>query len=220
MKKNARDEKFTHYFTNKPLKGGIDEESFSYQFQGENFIFYTASGVFSRHKIDTGSEVLITTILNQENALKGGTILDLGCGYGPVGIVIGRFLSVERIIFADVNERATHLAAKNIKRNGLPSTITLRVDFSNQEAIAAAMGGIKFDFIAFNPPIKVGKDLIRVMVENVFGLLKSNGRLYLVIKTSLGARSWQKEFQKDETIDLKIYRKSGYRVFMLRPQGR
>ena len=100
----------SHYFTNDNLESEI--KKFDIKLFDNNFSFNTDNGVFSKGELDYGSYLLIKNVLS----LVSGDILDLGCGYGPIGIII-RKMTDSKVLMSDVNKRAVHLANMNIKLN-------------------------------------------------------------------------------------------------------
>ena len=101
-----------HYFTNEDLKSEI--KKFEIEFDKQKLIFNTDNGVFSKGELDYGSYLLIKNVL----PIVKGKVLDLGCGYGPIGCIINKITNSE-VLMIDVNKRAVHLANMNIKENKL-----------------------------------------------------------------------------------------------------
>ena len=103
-----------HYFTKTPISDyneSIIEETIS----NIKLHFYTGSGVFSKNGIDYGSCLLINAILSDFDGT--GTLLDMGCGYGPIGIFVAAGFKDSHVEMADINERAIELSIKNINSN-------------------------------------------------------------------------------------------------------
>src|SRR3990172_339606 len=104
----------SHYFDSAPpenLVRGIVE----YQYHGETFKFLSESGIFSFRAVDRGTEALLESL--REGGVRG-PVLDLGCGYGAIGIVVSRLYKPGRVLMVDSNKRAVRLAHKNIGMNG------------------------------------------------------------------------------------------------------
>ena len=101
------------YFTNENLKSAV--KLIKVQLGGESFSFYTDNGVFSKRGLDFGTRTMLETLLKEE---LNGDVLDLGCGYGTVGIILSKFFKIN-VLMTDVNKRALHLALKNVKLNAL-----------------------------------------------------------------------------------------------------
>ncbi len=146
-----------------------------------SFSFKTDSGIFSKDEIDRGSIALLNVLSKQELA---GEILDLGCGYGTLGIVLSRYFPDTRIYLADINKRACALARENALLNHTAITVIESDCFSNIER--------QFDTIVINPPIRAGKKIIYKMFLESYKHLNPNGSLYFVIRKSHGAESAQK----------------------------
>ncbi|MFZ5987967.1 MAG: class I SAM-dependent methyltransferase [Bacillota bacterium] len=139
--------------------------------------FITDAGVFSKKKIDFGSDLLIQTIPE-----VNGKILDIGCGYGVIGISLALLNSKSHVTMVDINERAVDLTKQNIKLNKVSNAIVLQSDgFTNITD--------KFDVIVSNPPIRTGKKVIYPIFEDSINYLNNNGSIYLVIQKKQGAKS-------------------------------
>jgi len=167
--------------------------------KGIKFEFLTDRGVFSRKNIDKGSKLLAKSV----EAEKSDTVLDIGCGYGIIGIVISKF--VRKVYMIDINRRAVYLARRNTVLNKCSNVSVMKKDFFEFE--------IKdFDVITTNPPFRMGKEFVFRMIEKVPDLLKEEGRFYMVVRTKQGAKSYKEKieevFGNCETVD----RESGYRV--------
>ncbi len=184
-----------HYFTNNTdLKSEI--RIINYTYQRETFAFFSDNGVFSKDKIDFGSRLLVETLLKHERRM-GLTILDVGCGYGFMGIVVSRVLN-SQVTLCDVNKRALHLAEKNISKN--------KIRGSSVESDAYKNIQEKFDLIITNPPIRAGKDIVLKILTKAKDYLKKEGTLWFVIRKDQGAKSVLKELEKIGTC--KIIEKS------------
>jgi len=167
------------YFEKRPIVKS-EKKSFTWHFNNVEFIFYGDNGVFSKNKVDYGSLALIKSFLTD---YKGkGNILDLGCGYGPIGIILAKFLNNINIDMADINNRAISLAKENIIINNISNAKAIQSDiFENIDK--------KYDGILLNPPIRAGKNTIYKMYEESINYLKSYGIFYIVIQKKQGAQS-------------------------------
>lgn len=167
----------THYYTdNNDLSSNRKE--FDYYFDNEVFRFTTDNGVFSKRGVDYGSYILIKSIYKFN---LGDSFLDLGSGYGPIGIIIKRFnpeLSVEMV---DVNSRAVELSILNAKNNKTDIKVNLCEDILELDH--------NFDTISLNPPVRAGKTVIYSLYEKASKKLNDGGHLYIVIRKAQGARS-------------------------------
>ncbi|GAA0060508.1 class I SAM-dependent methyltransferase [Streptococcus canis] len=143
---------------------------------GFPFTFLTDSGVFSKKMIDFGSQVLLNTL----NFAKNERILDLGCGYGPLGISLAKVQGVEATL-VDINNRAIDLAKKNASLNDVDVSIF-------QSNIYENVSG-QFDHIISNPPIRAGKKVVHDIIEKSIDFLVNQGDLTIVIQKKQGAPS-------------------------------
>lgn len=167
----------THYYTdNSDLAS--NKKSFDYYFDNEKFIFTTDNGVFSKGGVDYGSYLLIR---NTYKKPLGENVLDLGCGYGPVGIIIKKFNEEINVTSVDVNSRAVELARENASCNSTTIEVSLCQDILTLKKL--------FDSIIFNPPIRAGKVVIYDLYERSYKSLTEGGSLYIVIQKKQGANS-------------------------------
>ena len=166
-----------HYFTNNShLKSEI--RTISYENKGIVFTFFSDLGVFSKDKIDYGSRVLVETIIHQGK--KYNNILDVGCGYGFIGIVLGK-LNEASVVFTDVNKRALHFCERNIKENKIKGEIVLSNAYENITET--------YDLIVTNPPIRAGKEVVLNIIRDARKHLKEDGELWFVIRKDQGVKS-------------------------------
>ena len=192
-----------HYFTEHP-KSKLNFGVVRTYFRGRLFEFVTASGVFSRTRIDQGTRLLIEDMLLPEK----GMVLDLGCGYGPVGIAAATFNPSLHVVMTDVNERAVWLAKKNAKRNFLEN-VEVRQGF-----LYEPVRDLKFDTILSNPPIAAGMKTVLPLITQTPQHLKEEGLLQIVVRSKVSGKRLTKLM--DETfgnVDV-LARKSGYRVLV------
>ena len=156
---------------------------YSFTLLGKGFTFQSDAGVFSKDGLDDGSRLLLETIAKTD---LGTEILDLGCGIGPIGIVLAKFDSARHLTLADVNLRALEKAKENASINGVcGQTSIIESDiYSNIHA--------SFQTIVTNPPIRAGKKVTYAMYAGAFDHLNEGGRLVLVIRKQQGAASCQR----------------------------
>ena len=172
-----------HYFTNEETKSEIKE--INILFQDKKYKMFTDNGVFSKRGLDYGTRALLEKI--PYNELKGD-ILDFGCGYGPIGIIISSITNLE-VDMIDVNFRSMKLA----KRNALANNVKVNIFESNiYENITK-----KYDYIITNPPIRVGKEILYKILFGAKEYLKPSGELYFVINKDQGAKSVARDLEKD-----------------------
>ena len=160
----------------------------------------TDAGVFSRDGLDMGTRVLLEALPQLH-----GRILDLGCGWGPVGVALGKKYSDAQLVLTDVNSRAAELAARNLAANGVTNAAVVQGD-----GFAAVEGD--FDAIVLNPPIRTGKAVIYAMFAEAAAHLKPDGALYIVIRKQQGAESAQKYLASIYGDVERIAREKGYWV--------
>jgi len=182
-----------HYYTREPQSESRPVEC-EYVYRGERLRFVTDAGVFSKGEVDTGTQLLLEALPEQMD----GEILDLGCGWGVIGISIAKKWPECRVTMADVNLRALELSQENAKKN--------RVETECVESDGmAALQGRTFDAVVTNPPIRAGKQVIYQMFADAAKSLKPGGALYLVIRKQQGAESCMKYlktiYQEVEKLD-------------------
>ncbi|MBI1969359.1 class I SAM-dependent methyltransferase [Candidatus Woesearchaeota archaeon] len=198
--------KTEHYYTEKP---GIPyhEQEIAIQFQGKKFTFFTAAGTFSKDRLDKGTETLI-----QHCILKPAwEVLDLGCGYGVVGILLKHFHPNVQVSMSDINHRAVQLARKNAKRYGLETEI-------RQGNMLEPFAGKQFDTILLNPPQVAGKEICFQMIEQSKEYLKRGGLLQLVARHNKGGKTLAEKMQEVFGNVKEIAKSGGYRVYVSEKQ--
>lgn len=189
-----------HYFTNNEnLKSNL--RSIEYAVKNTSFVFYTDNGVFSKSNVDYGTDLLINTYLSYGK--KTGIVLDVGCGYGVIGITVNKINNqvVEQI---DINKRALHLTEMNNKRNKTENKI---YESNIYEQVTK-----KYDVIITNPPIRAGKKIYMTMLREAYKYLLPNGELWFVARKDQGAKTIEKELRKNYNINL-IEKQRGYYIY-------
>jgi 16S rRNA (guanine1207-N2)-methyltransferase len=176
-----------HYYSENPTINH-DFEQWSFELRGKNFQFVTDSGVFSRETVDFGSRILINTF-DWEELPSEGKILDVGCGYGPIGLAIA-FVSQRFVEMVDINFRAVELAQGNANRNGIKL-----VDI-HQSNIYEEVHEETYAAIISNPPIRAGKKVVHEILTQAYPRLKTGGTLTIVIQKKQGAPSAQKKMKE------------------------
>jgi len=191
-----------HYFSKNP-QSKSDRTIWNTTLRGHTLTFTTDIGVFSKERIDFGSRLLIESFTEPT---APGKILDLGCGYGPVGLAIAASFPQRKIIMSDINERAISLATHNAHHNKLKNVEVRNSDRFTQipECFAA---------ILLNPPIRAGKAIVHQMFTESYQALNQAGEFWIVIQKKQGAPSAKKKlrelFQKVEVVQ----RSKGYYVY-------
>lgn len=175
----------SQYFDNVDLKSNI--EKYKTRIFDKEFCFNTDNGVFSKSKLDFGTRCLLENLPLEE--IKG-EILEVGCGYGVIPIILTRIVDkIESFDAVDVNKRALHLAEMNKKENFAP-----KVNFFLSNCYKNI--NKKYDVIISNPPIRAGKNIVYEIVMNARNYLKEDGKLFIVINKDQGAKSLYKDLEK------------------------
>lgn len=191
-----------HYYSNQP-GAAHDRRVLEATLRGKVFRFTSDAGVFSKTGIDYGSRVLIEAIDIAENA----HVLDVGCGYGPMGLSAAYLATKGHVTMVDVNERAVQLAKENAKLNGITNVTILESD------LFSAVKGKMFDVILTNPPIRAGKSTVHTIFEEAFEHLNTNGTLWIVIQKKQGAPSAKAKLEElFDTVE-EVTKDKGYRIF-------
>lgn len=171
-----------HYFTdNRQLAQNRKEITF--RFSCFNFSFITDNGVFSKEYVDYGSMIFLEAL---EKEKLGNNLLDVGCGYGTLGVVLKKMNPASKVTMVDVNPRALELAVINAEKN--ETEVDIR-----QSDIYENVSEDNFTDIITNPPIRAGKAVIYKIFEEAYEHLEDGGHLYVVIRKQHGALSAQKK---------------------------
>ncbi|MET3574328.1 class I SAM-dependent methyltransferase [Bhargavaea ullalensis] len=192
-----------HYYSKDPHAESAPM-TWKTELRGMPFVFRTDAGVFSKGEVDFGSRLLVDTF---EEPPAAGPLLDIGCGYGPVGLTAARLLPGRTVHMVDVNSRALSLARENARANGAGNTEIYESDGG------ADVRGSGFAAVLTNPPIRAGKDTVFRIYEDAHGLLAPEGELWVVIQKKQGAPSTEAKlrelFGNAETVS----KKKGYHIF-------
>jgi 16S rRNA (guanine1207-N2)-methyltransferase len=176
----------TDYYYSKNPEVAHFEKNWDFEIRGFNFKFTTDNGVFSKNTVDYGSRVLLDTVDLAE--VPDGPVLDMGCGYGPIGMTIAKLAPKRRIDMVDVNERALGLAQTNCQLNKIENVrIFESAEYQNVPDQYAA--------IYTNPPIRAGKDVVQNILTGAYDHLLPEGELNVVIQKKQGAPSAKKTMQ-------------------------
>lgn len=189
-----------HYFTNENnLKSEI--RTIRYTNGAFSLVFNSDNGVFSKDHLDFGSKLLIETMI--KNIDKNKSILDVGCGYGFIGVSLAKILN-SKVVMVDINKRAVHLTNMNIKENKVNAQAFESNIYENVKE--------KFDVIVSNPPIRAGKNIVLEILERAHEFLNINGELWFVIRKDQGAKSIAKELEKIYKIEI-MEKSKGFYIF-------
>lgn len=201
MKKGRKP--FEHYFTSNPTTN-YDPMLISAILRDRLYKFYTSQSVFSKKRIDPGTKLLIETMILP----KEGTILDLGCGYGAIGIVAASINPKLNVIMTDINSRSIELAKLNLKKNGVKN---VQVKKGN---LYDPVKDLVFNCILLNPPISAGMNVVKTMIIKAPKKLITQGLFQMVIRSKIGANVFPELFQKTFGNFEIISRAAGYRVLL------
>jgi len=193
-----------HYFSEKPVsleKRGLVKA----RLRGMDLGFVTSSGVFSFRKVDRGTRLLVESMVLPEE----GRVLDMGCGYGVVGVVAGRLAPGLEVWMTDINERAVSLAKLNLDRNGVEGAMV------SQGNLYEPVGEMRFELVLSNPPISAGlRRVVGSLVKGAVDHLKVGGSLQVVIQSRKGGRTLASMMKNAFGGVEVLARGGGYRVLM------
>lgn len=191
-----------HYYTRTPTSRH-DVKRLAIAVEGLSLAFDTDAGVFSRGELDAGTELMIRSLPR-----LSGQVLDLGCGWGPLGLFVKARNPDIDLTCADINERAVALTAGNAALNGLACRAL------QSDGFAAIEGS--FDAVLTNPPIRAGKKVIYALFEQARAHLRPGGALYIVIQTKQGADSALRFLESAFASARVIARGGGFKVIEAR----
>jgi len=177
-----------HYYTKNP-ESISQQKHWTYRLKGNTLSFTSDNGVFSKNTVDFGSELLVESYDIPEQFQKA-SLLDIGCGYGTMGLAYGKAYPELSIEMIDVNERALVLAQENAKKNGIHN-----VDI-HESNLYDSVKKSQYEIIISNPPIRAGKIVVHTILEKAYDYLAENGQLVIVIQKKQGAPSAQKKMEE------------------------
>jgi len=202
----------SHYFIDDP---GLvpDERRFVYYCGAARLDFVSDAGLFSHGHMDTATDLLLRSMTGDGHFLRaaegGGAFLDLGCGWGAVGVSAGGAFPALAVTFADVNPRALRFAEKNALTNGVNGEFILSDTFESLPG--------SWDIIALNPPVHAGKEVCRAMLAGSAERLRPGGALYAVIHKKHGALSMADELAALFDVEV-LHKNKGIFVFRFYPR--
>ncbi|XMB71791.1 methyltransferase [Mycoplasmatota bacterium WC30] len=167
----------SHYYSKDNDNLESLEKDIFFKIKDKSFHLITDNGVFSKSGLDFGSRLLIETVIE----ISKSKVLDLGSGYGPIGIVYKVFNPKSTITLSDINSRAVNLSTKNVKLNNLVATIINSNGFNKIDQ--------KYDMILTNPPIRIGKEKVYQLFSKAYEYLEESGVLVFVMNKKQGAAS-------------------------------
>lgn len=194
-----------HYYTKNP-KSKKTYYSISEKVLGKQLELVTCSGIYSPHKIDEGS------IIHLESAKINNSdkILDLGCGYGTIGILVKKLYPDAEVWMADINERAVECAKENVEKNKVDAEVFQSDGFEKINT--------SFDIILFNPPVNAGLKVCYRLIAGSFDHLNINGTLQVVLRPREGGASIIKKMSSIFGNAEKIGEKGIYSVYLSKKQ--
>jgi 16S rRNA (guanine1207-N2)-methyltransferase len=196
-----------HYFATIPkseAKFGIVHT----RLRGRPFEFLTASSVFSKKRVTLGTRVLINAMVLPET----GAVLDVGCGYGAVGIVVAASNSRLHVVMTDVNMRAVRLARQNVKRNKM-NNAEVRCGY-----LYEPVKDLTFNCVLSNPPVSAGMETVKAIITEAPKAMAKEATFQMVIRSKIGAKTLPSVFKETFGNCQVLVRKSGYRVLIAEKQ--
>jgi 16S rRNA (guanine1207-N2)-methyltransferase len=192
-----------HYFAAHPtseVKLGIIQTALC----GVSFCFLTASSVFSKKRLDPGTRLLIEAMVLP----KAGCVLDVGCGYGAVGIAAAKFNPALRVLLTDVNTRAVGLARENIVKNKVQNA-EVRYGCFYQP-----VEDLTFDCVLSNPPVSAGMEIVKAVITEAPKVMAEKATIQMVIRSRVCGKILPIVFEETFGNCEVLARQSGYRVLM------
>ena len=193
-----------HYYTEKQTSA-FNPKKIAVKVSGDELEFYTAGGVFSPKKLDAGTKLLTESAVVEE----GWKVLDLGCGYGVVGILLKKINQSLEVVMSDVNTRSLDLTRMNAKLHKVDVEIIHSDSFSDAE-----LDKKMFDTILFNPPQTAGKAVCFKMIEESKTHLVKGGLLQIVARHQKGGKHLSQKMEEVFGNVKDTAKKSGYRVYV------
>lgn len=201
MSKPKRD--VDHYFSAEPKSqdrfGLIKAHLCSHKFE-----FLTSSSVFSKTRVDTGTHLLVESMVLPQK----GCVLDIGCGYGVVGIVAGTLDKSLRVVMSDVNMRAVRLAKRNVAVNRVFNA-EVRYGYCYEP-----VADLRFDAVLSNPPVSAGMDTVKAIITGAPTVMAAGGSFQMVIRSKIGAKTLPELFKATFGNCSVLARESGFRVLI------
>ena len=179
-----------------------DLRRFTVRIGDKEFTFETDAGVFGKRRLDPGTRLLLESVALP----SAGAVLDLGCGWGAIGTVVGARAPACRVYLVDLNRRAVELARKNLALNGVTNGEVREGDGF------APLSGLRFDLILTNPPVRAGKAVLYRLLEEAAAHLVPGGRFVAVIGNKQGADSYRNKVREVFGNAADIGKGGGYRV--------
>lgn len=197
----------TNYYYSENPEINRQQRQWNFELMGNQLHFTTDNGVFSKRTVDFGSRTLLEALMrtNQLANLKGA-ILDVGCGYGPIGLAIAKANPKLHVDMIDVNELALDLARQNAHQNHLDNVGIFTSNVYDQ------VKKTDYEMIISNPPIRAGKEVVHSILSGAYDHLKTGGFLTIVIQKKQGAPSAEKKMKAVFGNCQLILRNKGYQI--------
>ncbi len=190
-----------HYYTQRPTVQR-DLHTMKEMLRGRELVFTTDAGVFSKKGVDYGSKHLIETMEFDNQA----RVLDVGCGYGPIGLSAALMCPQGHVTMVDINERAIELAKENAKRNGIANVTIVQSDLLEK------VQGERFDVVLTNPPIRAGKEVVHRIFTDAYDCLVEGGSIWVVIQKKQGSPSAMAKLEQVYGEVIEVSKDKGYRI--------
>ncbi|MCI1641248.1 MAG: class I SAM-dependent methyltransferase [Actinomyces sp.] len=201
------------YFTDSAPADEDELRTLTVRTRGRELRMQTSGRVFSSHRLDLGTAQLLD---KAPAPPPSGRFLDLGCGWGPLAVVLALEAPRAEIWAVDVNSRAVDLTARNAAANGASGVRALPAAEAFERA---RRDGLRFDLIWSNPPVRIGKASLHRMLADWLALLAEGGAAYLVVQRNLGADSLRAWLDESGLPTRTVASKKGYRILEVRPGG-
>ncbi len=183
----------SQYFENKDKKIN-NQRNLVITFKNKSYKFSTGDQIFSKDKLDYGTRLLLENFTKEQ---INGSILDLGCGYGAIGVILATIYPHITVDMIDITDRAVFLSKKNAKHLSNVNIYQSNV-YENVTS--------KYNYIITNPPIRAGKEVVKKFLIDAKNYLKQDGQLWFVMRKNHGVKSMNKELEP--FYDIKIIEKS------------
>ncbi|HIW39280.1 MAG TPA: methyltransferase [Candidatus Jeotgalicoccus stercoravium] len=189
----------SHYYTTDDSPHDYNEITFN--FKEHNYRFKTDRGVFSKNQVDYGSHVLLSAVTDDFSGQ--GKFIDMGAGYGPIGIVLAKTLSMTPIM-VEVNEDALMLTNENIKRENIDGIVLSREKYEQAD--------YKVSLYVTNPPFRAGKKTVLDIIDDAYERLLESGSFYMVVQKKQGMPSYKKYLKDKFSNVTTVVKDKGYYI--------
>ena len=191
----------THYYSKKQTSS-ISLKKIKIQLKNREFELYSASGIFSKDKLDKGTKLLIENCVIEPN----WNVLDFGCGIGVIGIAVKLIYPTTKVLITDINQRAVMISKKNVRLHNLEIQV-IKCDLYSKIKD-------KFNTILVNPPQTAGKEICFQIIDNAKNHLKERGLLQLVARHNKGGSVLEKRMNQVFGNVEQVAKGSGYRIYV------